>query len=156
MFEFHFLIYTDHKSLEYLSKISEHKHRAQVWFELLTAYVYELHYRSGAANGNADFLSYLSLPSIEGDYKGPYCLTDRKDVVEYPVADASGINLVSAECATPESDLLAHYLLNVERRRVDTGSPAAPKDIATYLIRACGRTSITSLTLDLGLMGRPW
>ena len=70
-----FRIFSDHKMLESLAKVAEHNPRVQRWLEFLTAYRYNLEYRKGSANGNADFLSRLPLPASEDDRSGRSRLT---------------------------------------------------------------------------------
>ena len=57
-----FRIFSDHKALESISKVGDHNVRVQRWLEFLTAFYYNLEYRKGSANGNADFLSRLPEP----------------------------------------------------------------------------------------------
>lgn len=84
------------------------------------------------------FLSHLSLPATEGDRAGPHILTHPEDAAVYPVADASGIYPISAARTPPEPDLLAHYLLDIERDRLATEASTTPDDMAVYYpINAC-------------------
>ncbi|MEO9747519.1 MAG: ribonuclease H family protein, partial [Marinobacter sp.] len=52
-----FQIFSDHKTLESIGNVGDHNARVQRWLELFTAFDYNLEYRKGSANGNADFLS---------------------------------------------------------------------------------------------------
>ena len=61
--------------MESLDTIGEHNPRVQQWKEVLTTYIYTLEYRKGSANGNADFLSRLPLPTTDLDRSGPCSLT---------------------------------------------------------------------------------
>ena len=47
--------------------MGNHNARVQRWLEFLTAFDYNLEYRKGSANGNADFLSRLPEPATEHD-----------------------------------------------------------------------------------------
>ena len=84
------MVFTDHQALESLEKVGEHRPRVQRWLEFLNAYQYQLIYRKGTGNGNADFLSRLPLPAAESDINGDSALTHPDDVDVYFVG-ASGL-----------------------------------------------------------------
>ena len=52
-----FLIQTDHRSLEWLNRLKHTNARLTRWSLFLQGYSYEVKYRSGQSNGNADALS---------------------------------------------------------------------------------------------------
>ena len=52
-----FLIQTDHRSLEWLNRLKDTNARLTRWSLFLQGYSYEVKYRSGQSNGNADALS---------------------------------------------------------------------------------------------------
>ena len=80
-----FEVYSDHSSLRNLESLSEKNNRVQRWFDFLSAYTYELKYRPGSENGNADLLSRLPQPATEKDLSPEFRLTDPKDVDVYSV-----------------------------------------------------------------------
>lgn len=53
-----------------MDKVAQHNRRPQKGLEYLTACHFTLEYSKYSANGNADFLSCLSLPSSENDHSG--------------------------------------------------------------------------------------
>ena len=55
----HFKIITDHKPLQYLLTVKEPASRLLRWMNRLNNYSYEIEYRKGIKNGNADGLSRL-------------------------------------------------------------------------------------------------
>ena len=87
-----FLIYSDHKALDNITKVGEHNARVQRWLEFLSAYTYTLEYRKGSAIGNADFFSRLPQPATDLDRTGPNSLT---------CPDTVGIYLIQACGSTP-------------------------------------------------------
>ena len=70
-------------ALESLAKVAEHNPRVQRWLEFLTAYHYTLEYCKGSANGNADFLSRLPLPTSEDGRSGHSRLTPSDEECVY-------------------------------------------------------------------------
>ena len=66
-----FLIYSDHKASEHITKVGQHNARVQYRLDFFSAYSYALEYRKGSANGNADFLSRLPQPATDLDRTGP-------------------------------------------------------------------------------------
>ena len=50
-------VYTDHKNLEYFSQARTTSRRHARWASTLAAYIYNIIYRRGAANGQTDALS---------------------------------------------------------------------------------------------------
>lgn len=89
-----FSIETDHKALQYifggnpLNKLSNA--RLIRWADKLRSYNYEVRYRKGAANGNADALSRNPLPAQPDDLKDHYVNT---------------INAVTDSNSKPDSDM---------------------------------------------------
>ena len=72
----HFIVYTDHKPLLGLlnpdkATPSMASSRMQRWALSLLAYEYELIYRPGSQNGNADSLSRLPLPDVPTHQRQP-------------------------------------------------------------------------------------
>ncbi|WMV36629.1 hypothetical protein MTR67_030014, partial [Solanum verrucosum] len=59
----HVDVFTDHKSLQYVSTQKELNLRQRRWLELLKVYDMSIFYHPGKANGVADFLSRLSMAS---------------------------------------------------------------------------------------------
>ena len=53
----HFTIQTDHRALEWLNRVSDKNGRLTRWSLALQPYDYDIVYRKGSANGNADGLS---------------------------------------------------------------------------------------------------
>lgn len=112
-----FRIFTDHKSLGTLAKVSDNNVRMQRWLEFLTYYTsYTLEYRKGASNGNADFLSRLSIPATEHDRSGSSGLTPADDdegiylipsygCQQYGVASSPGVGL-GGVTSNPEGAVL--------------------------------------------------
>ncbi|CAB1111520.1 unnamed protein product [Ectocarpus sp. CCAP 1310/34] len=85
-----FQIYSDHQPLRNLESLAEKNNRVQRWFDFLSAYTYELIYRPGKANGNADCMSRLPLPPMEEDASPEMRLTDPSDLDVYMIG-ASGV-----------------------------------------------------------------
>ena len=83
LFGVYFLVFTDHQCLQQICKIGETKPRIQRWMEFLSAYNFRLSYRRGQESANADFLSRLSLTSIEKEIFGASALTDPDDLGVY-------------------------------------------------------------------------
>ena len=52
-----FIIQTDHRALEWLGRLKENNAQLSRWSLALQPYRFEVHYRPGKANGNADALS---------------------------------------------------------------------------------------------------
>ena len=74
-----FRVFSDHEAIESIGKVGDHNTRVQRWLEFLTAFDYTLEYRTGSANGNAEFLSRLPEPAIEHDRSGSSSLTPVED-----------------------------------------------------------------------------
>ena len=55
----HFTIQTDHRALEWMERLKENNSRLTRWSLALQPYDFEIHYRSGKDNQNADGLSRL-------------------------------------------------------------------------------------------------
>lgn len=54
-----FVICTDHRPRENLSKVAEHNARVQSWFEILPSYNFTMKCLTGLQNANHDYLSQL-------------------------------------------------------------------------------------------------
>ena len=61
------IIYLDHKKVENIGKSGDHYARVQPWLEYFSLIDYTLECRKGSANGDADFMSRLPLPSALND-----------------------------------------------------------------------------------------
>ena len=85
-----FVIYSDHRALENITKVDKHIARVQSWLDFLSAYTYTLEYRKGTANGNADLLSRLPQPA-----------TDRTEPNRLSSPDTLGIYLIHPCGFTP-------------------------------------------------------
>ena len=83
LYDIPFVSYTDHKSLESLAKMAEHNARVQRWFEILSSYNFQLKYRTGPQNANADFLSRLPMPAQPIDESPIGCITDPTEDIVY-------------------------------------------------------------------------
>ena len=88
-----FKLYTDHKPL--LGLFGENKPipplaaaRVQRWAIFLSAYRYELDYRAGSANSNADCLSRLPINALLGDYSVAGNVVNMMDLIQAPVTVA--------------------------------------------------------------------
>ena len=93
-----FLIYSDHKASEHITKVGQHNARVQYRLDFFSAYSYALEYRKGSANGNADFLSRLPQPATDLDRTGLSRLTS-PDTVGVYVIHACGFTPI--EPSTP-------------------------------------------------------
>ena len=71
LFGVFFRVFTDHECLQQIRKIRETKPRIQRWMGFLSAYNFNLSYRRGNDNANADVLSRVPLPPTEEDISGP-------------------------------------------------------------------------------------
>ena len=92
LFGHKFNIYTDHKPL--LGLFGENKAipdrsaaRIARWALMLSAYNYQLLYRQGVLNGNADALSRLPLPVVEGDASQQVYSVHMMELVHAPVTE---------------------------------------------------------------------
>ncbi len=59
LFGHRFIVVTDHKSLQWLEKFKASNNRLMRWFLALQPFEYDVVYRKGSANGNADALSRI-------------------------------------------------------------------------------------------------
>ena len=84
-----FLVYSDLKALENVTKVGERNACVQRWLELLCVYSYTLECRKRSSNGNAYFLSRLPQPVTDLDRTVPNCLTS-PDAVCIHVIQACG------------------------------------------------------------------
>ena len=92
LFGHRFVLYTDHKPL--LGLFSENKElptraaaRVLRWALLLSGYDYELRYRPGVNNGNADALSRLPLDARNGDISQVVVSVSLLELVASPVTE---------------------------------------------------------------------
>ena len=65
----HFVIETDHSALVFLKTCFRDSHRLARWWLYLSEFDWEVHYRKGKANGNADALSRLFPPKFNDKMK---------------------------------------------------------------------------------------
>ncbi len=91
LFGYKFFMYTDHKPL--LGLFGENKGipersaaRIARWALLLSAYNYNLRYRPGVQNANADGLSRLPVEALEEDVTGPCIAVHMMELVSAPVS----------------------------------------------------------------------
>ena len=75
-----FEVYSDHQPLRNLESLAEKNNLVQRWFDFLAAYTYELKYRPGRENLNADLMSRLPLPATKADEAPDVRLTDPSDL----------------------------------------------------------------------------
>ncbi|CAB1105230.1 unnamed protein product [Ectocarpus sp. CCAP 1310/34] len=85
-----FEVYSDHQPLRNLGSLAEKNNRVQRWYDFLSAYTYELKYRPGRENANADLMSRLPLPATKEDEAPDVRLTDPSDLDVYMIG-ASGV-----------------------------------------------------------------
>lgn len=86
-----FEIYSDHQPLRNLDNLAEKNNRVQRWFDFLRRiHTYELKYRPGSMNNNADLMSRLPLPATAEDASPDIRLTDPSDLDVYMIG-ASGV-----------------------------------------------------------------
>ena len=64
-----FVIQTDHRALEWLHRLKDNNARLTRWSLALQPYQYEVRYRTGTANGNADALSRAYEPTTSSPEK---------------------------------------------------------------------------------------
>ena len=88
-----FVLITDHKPLlglfaENTALPAKAASRVLRWALLLSAYRYELRYREGSRNGNADALSRLPLDARTGDFSQKLASVAMMEVVKSPVTEA--------------------------------------------------------------------
>ncbi|CAC5402690.1 unnamed protein product [Mytilus coruscus] len=67
----HFKIYTDHQALNWLSSIKQSTGRLARWYVLLQGYDYEICFRRGSKNTNADCLSRREYPHTDNNLPEP-------------------------------------------------------------------------------------
>ena len=95
----HFKIYTDHKPLLGLlhpEKPSMASSRMQRWAFTFLAYEYELLYRPGNENGNADGLSRLPVLDVPGSTPAPGDIVHLLETVNTSPVDATKMKLWTA------------------------------------------------------------
>ena len=92
LFGHRFLLYTDHKPI--LGLFAENRElptraasRVLRWALLLAAYDYELKYRPGSSNGNADGLSRLPVDARSGDISQTVVSVNLMELVSSPVTE---------------------------------------------------------------------
>ena len=94
----HFIVYTDHKPLLGLlnpdkATPSMASSRMQRWALSLLAYEYEINYRPGNQNGNADSLSRLPLPDVPTTTPIPGDIINLMEHINASPVDASKLKL---------------------------------------------------------------
>ena len=122
-----FIIYTDHQALESLDKVGEHHPRVQRWLEFLNAYQFTLEYRKASGNGNADFLSRLSLPATESAIDGDCQLTHSGDVDVYFVGASEYWPRVRSVDSASDARIPIVPILDPDRCSRMESSPALPQ-----------------------------
>jgi len=70
-----FLVRTDHQALKWLMSLKNPKERIARWQEILTMFDFDIEYRPGKTNDNADMMSRIPLENL--------CLCDEVDMDEY-------------------------------------------------------------------------
>ena len=90
-----FQVVSDHQPLRNMASLATKNNRVQRWFDFLSAYQYEIVYRPGTANSNADMMSRLPLPATEDDLSPDVRLTEPEDQDVYFVG-ASGVSRMSS------------------------------------------------------------
>jgi hypothetical protein len=111
----HFVVYTDHKPL--LGLLNPDKatptmasSRMQLWTLTLLAYEYELIYRPGNQNGNADSLSRLPLPDVPASTPVPGDIINLMEHINGSPVDAT--KLKSWTDRDPVLSQIKHFVLN--------------------------------------------
>lgn len=90
LFSVPFNIFSNRKALEQIALAGDNCPHIQCWLEFLIAYQYNLEYRRGTANSNADFLSHRPQKATEKDASEAWRLFHPEDVDVYFVG-ASGL-----------------------------------------------------------------
>ena len=62
-----FVLYTDHRALQYMESLREKTARGARWSEFLQAFPHTIKYRKGSANSNADATSRNPIPATAAD-----------------------------------------------------------------------------------------
>ncbi|CAB4022898.1 Hypothetical predicted protein [Paramuricea clavata] len=111
----HFVVYTDHKPL--LGLLNPDKatptmasSRMQRWALTLLAYEYELIYRPGNQNGNADSLSRLPLPDVPASTSVPGDIINLMEHINGSPVDATKLKLWTDR--DPVLSQIKHFVLN--------------------------------------------
>ena len=81
----HFVVWTDHQPLKYILKIKEPAARLLRWIIRLSNYDFEIRYKRGLTNGNADALSRLTIETDENE-------TEEEIVINFIIADVDMLN----------------------------------------------------------------
>ena len=82
-----FTIYTDHAPLQHLRTMKFHTQKHGRWLEFLQSYNFEVKYRPGNKNANADYLSRLE------KHKDPCIILDNKHAVLLPNLQVNEVQL---------------------------------------------------------------
>ncbi len=79
LYRTHFTLETDHQALKYLMKMNDLTRKLARWSLRLQEYDFEIFYRPGSRNANADGLSRMAFPeqnakymTFDTGYKDPY------------------------------------------------------------------------------------
>ena len=97
-----FILYTDHRALQYIETMRDKTPRAARWHEFLSAFQHTIRYREGPRNGNCDGPSRNPLPATAADLAqaaedesaDAYCITD-VDVNELLTSISTTINFIN-------------------------------------------------------------
>ena len=76
----HFKVVTDHMSLTWLAKLHETNPRLTRWILALSEYDFTIAYRPGKSHANADALSRLPPPNVQGEVREEYVPLTYQDV----------------------------------------------------------------------------
>ena len=135
-----FVIQTDHRALEFIDTCRDKTARLARWFEFLSAFQYDIRYKPGVHNGNADCMSRNPLPCTAADVQ-----QEKED----EVLEAYVIESYMVDCDTPEQQLA---LANQELLSIFESVDSA---VGTDTFEQLCKLEVTNRILWPALVGKP-
>lgn len=111
-----FKIYTDHRPLTWLFSMKEPNSKLVRWRLRLEEYDYEIIYKKGKHNTNADCLSRISLNALETESVANNVGDIDQTIVDYLRNIAENLDLPSSSSTTPKPRPKIHIISNVQYR----------------------------------------
>ena len=101
----HFDVYTDHISLKWLKEIKQHNGRLFRWSLILQHLDFDIHFKAGKKNNNADALSRLPFPEMPDEDLQDDLYDDVMTISNQPIS-SSGYREVRFEYDDPPNGLI--------------------------------------------------
>jgi hypothetical protein len=124
-----FVIYTDHRALQYLESARDKTPRLARWFEFLGAFQYEVRYRKGSQHENADGVSRNPLPATAQDAHEE----EEEEVQQaYAIREEEGGHRHEARCCTAVLEVMERVEETLGDVPVGTGAGVSelPENLA--------------------------